>query len=176
MVHPAVPAPAGPHYQDRGHWEQNRRGPASGLRRHASGSGGPQLSFYSGPNISHARSSLGPVMQPPQETAILELAAGLRALGTVTIPAMPGAHTLWDRWDTSRLGLRLLVAALGPRFPRPVSVQALWMWKKMSTCRAARRPRVHPDLLGGSGGVAARHIAPPKARAGTIRLAPRGLI
>ena len=44
--------------------------------------------------ISHARSSLGPVLQPPQETAILELAAGLRALGTVTMSVMPGAHAL----------------------------------------------------------------------------------
>ena len=40
--------------------------------------------------VSHARSSLGPVLRPPQESAILELAAGLRALGTVTMPAATG--------------------------------------------------------------------------------------
>ena len=44
--------------------------------------------------ISHARSSLGPVLQPPQETAILELAAGLRALGTVIMPVVSGANAL----------------------------------------------------------------------------------
>ena len=44
--------------------------------------------------VSHARSSLGPVWQPPQESAILEIAAGLRALGTVTMPASSGAGTL----------------------------------------------------------------------------------
>ncbi|CAE7208415.1 unnamed protein product, partial [Symbiodinium microadriaticum] len=37
--------------------------------------------------VSHARSSMGPVWRPPQEAAVLELAAGLRALGTVTVPA-----------------------------------------------------------------------------------------
>ena len=36
--------------------------------------------------VSHARSSMGPVWRPPQEAAVLELAAGLRALGTVTVP------------------------------------------------------------------------------------------
>ena len=49
--------------------------------------------------VSHARSSMGPVWRPPQEAAVLELAAGLRALGTVPVPlqAVLGTPLTSDR-------------------------------------------------------------------------------